>query len=115
MKSVNCSSVFAMSLAPRNAANAVSEKTRGTGRFDERDKNGAALAEKDDAKLPLRHSGAMWQGDISERPRRCCGEIPAFETSTQPISTRDMWNWPRRPSVWEAYPGLLPDCRLTWS
>jgi hypothetical protein len=25
--------------------------------------------------------GTMWQGDISEQMRRCCGEISAFETS----------------------------------
>src|SRR5260370_13033492 len=80
-------------------ANAFSEKARGTRRFDGRDKNRAALAEKDDAKLPLRHSGAMWQGGISERLPRCCAEISAFETSTKAMSTLDMWNWLRSPGT----------------
>jgi hypothetical protein len=73
-------------------ARAIQEKTSGTQRIDGRDKDSAAFAEKDDAKLPLRHSGAMWQGDISERMRRYCGEISAFETSTKPMSARDMRN-----------------------
>src|SRR5258708_1213054 len=71
-------------------ANPVPEKARRTRRFDGWDKNGAALAEKDDATLSLRHSGAMWQEDVSERLRRCCGEISDFETSTKPMSTLDM-------------------------
>jgi hypothetical protein len=73
-------------------ANAVSEKARGTRRFNEWNKISTALAEKDDAELPLRHSGAMWQRDISERMRRRCGETSAFKTSTKPMSTPDMWN-----------------------
>jgi hypothetical protein len=69
----------------RTLAKAVPEKARGTRRLNGWNKDSAALAEKDDARLSLRHSGAMWQGDISERLRRCCGEISAAETSTKPI------------------------------
>jgi len=37
----------------------------------------------------------MWQGDISERMLSYCGEISAFETSTKPMSARDMRNYLR--------------------
>lgn len=58
-----------------------------------------ALAEKDDAELPLRHSGAMRQGDISERMRRCCGKISAFKTSTKPMSSCSPKLWPTLKSM----------------
>src|SRR5260370_4808072 len=78
-------------------ANAFSDKARGTRRFDGWDKNRAALAEKDDAKLPLRHSGALGQGGIPDRPPRCGAELFAFARSPKPMSTPEVGNRPHPP------------------
>jgi hypothetical protein len=65
-------------------AKVVPEKTRRTRRLDGRNKDFAQLTQKDDAKLPLRDSGSMWQGDFSEIWREFRREISSYEFSTTP-------------------------------
>jgi hypothetical protein len=62
-------------------ADAFPKETHGTRPIDGRDKNRAAITEKDDAKLPLRHPGSMWQENIPARLRRRRDEISAGEAS----------------------------------
>jgi hypothetical protein len=50
----------------------IAQEDGGTRRVNGGDRVGATFAAKDDEKLSLRNSGAMRQGDISERLRLIC-------------------------------------------
>jgi len=52
-------------------ARTVSAKACRTRYFDGRDKNSPPAAQENDARLPLRYVGSMWQRDISQHAWEC--------------------------------------------